>query len=137
MLPSTAIVTPENFKYYRYFADIERDLVQNSIDTVLVMFYGVLTYLWGMMDNPIKDAKRLECFNLLVAWHMASNYPEYLIGMMSNPLLPIEEKKIKSIKLKFHKLVRQENGLDMLQSNPFGVQALTMIMAAPETFIWR
>jgi len=130
-------ITPETFKYTFCFAGLDRQDIQDAIDTMDVEYWGVRHYLWSMMDEPMRTAKRDLCFNRLVAWYLTAMHPEALVGMVSNPLLPLKSKKIKNISLEFNQYSRQNNALSILESNPFGMLALQDMQSAPEPFTWK
>jgi hypothetical protein len=118
------------------FEDLDEHQIDEALSQVRIMFYGVNT-LWRMSSIPfeIGEAKRELLYQWLAAWYLAQQYPESVTGMPSNPM-PLESKKIKNVSLKFASISRQ-GAMQSLTNNPFGIMALEMIQAAPETFLWQ
>jgi hypothetical protein len=125
------------FNLGRYFEGLEFNQIQEAIDDVYVWLYGAIETSYEIMEPKIRDAKREQIWQYATAWKLANDYPENVIGMMQNPMMPISSKKIKNISLTFKDVVRQQGGLEILQNNPFGMQALVRILAAPENYMFR
>lgn len=108
------------------------DLIDEAIEAVYDMYTGINT-LWDMQTAQVWFDKTRRCFLFLTAWYIADMYPRYVSGVPTMGGLPIKEKSIGGIKLKFDgsdTMSSNSNYLDMLKgllSNPFGKQAYMMI----------
>lgn len=108
------------------------DLIDEAIEAVYDMYTGINT-LWDMQTAQVWFDKTRRCFLFLTAWYIADMYPRYVSGVPTMGGLPIKEKSIGGIKLKFDgsdTMSNNSNYLDMLKgllSNPFGKQAYMMI----------
>jgi len=73
---------------------------------------------------------------LMVAWYLADMNPKSVTGVITNGGLPLNSKSIggiKGVSLTFRQFDVQP-GMEMLTTNTFGSQALTLMMGAPERF---
>lgn len=122
---------PSDFVYTANFPTLTSDQIQSGIDAVETMYYGT-TQLWAIMPDPVRTNKRTLIENLLVAWWLANMFPGDVIGIMADGGMPLSSKSIGGVSL----TKMQIDGLDpvmaVLQSNTFGLQALSMIRTAPE-----
>jgi len=118
-------------KFHTSITDMD---VEMAIQFVETTFSGVAT-LWGVCSPEEAKAKRTLCYNYLVAWQLASLYPTKVQGAVSSPGVPLSSKKIENVELRFATTARQGGILAMLETNVFGIMALQLIQAAPETFM--
>lgn len=106
-------------------------LIDDAIDAVYDMFSGVNT-LWNLSDAQTWFNKTRRCYLNLTAWYIADMYPKYVAGTPVMGGIPIKEKKIGGVDIKFNTdTINMNKGyLDLLKgllSNPFGKMAYTMI----------
>jgi hypothetical protein len=120
------------------FTDPKKDpIIESTINTVYAIFSGVNT-LWSMAEIHEWYDKATECYKLLTAWYIADMYPRFAVGIQSTGGMPIVEKKIGDLVIKYadqSRLSSTDAVLAMLRSNPFGGKAFMMIMGAPKR--WR
>lgn len=116
------------------FQGVEPSDIERASDAARTVFYGVST-LWGVLPRDVAEQKRELCYQYLTAWQLAMWYPTKVSGVANNGGLPLQSKSIKDIALVFKDMARQGGSLEELQTNPFGVQALSMIQSAPENFM--
>lgn len=107
------------------------DFIDECIDAVYDMFSGVAT-LWDMADKQTWFDKTRRCYMYLTAWYIGDMYPRYVAGTAVMGGIPIKEKKIGGVDIKFATDAYNNNKgyLDLLKgllSNPFGKMAYTMI----------
>jgi hypothetical protein len=106
---------------------VEFDLTYTEITT---MFSGVET-LWSTLSSEDAEKKRALCYNYLVGWQLADMYPDKVIGIQANGGMPLTSKSIGGTSVSFKDFATQD-GLKMLESNVFGLKALSMINGCPE-----
>jgi hypothetical protein len=123
-----------DFMFGDNFEELESGEIERAGEAVRVLFYGVST-LWSMLPRAIAERKRELCYQYLTAWQLAMWYPERVLGVANNGGLPLQSKSVKNIALTFKDMTRQAGSLEELQTNSFGVQALSMIQSAPENFM--
>ena len=101
-------------------------LFQSSYD----IFTGIAT-LWNKHDAQTYFDKTRRCYLYLTAWYIADMYPKYVAGVTVMGAVPLKEKKIGGVDLKFDTEYltggKGQNLLKGLLSNPFGKMAYTMI----------
>lgn len=120
------------------FTDPSKDpIIEDAINAVYDIFSGVNT-LWDMADLGEWYDKAVRCYKLLAAWYIADMYPRLAIGIQGTGGMPILEKKIGDLTIKYadtSRLGSTDAVLEMLKSNPFGSKAYFMIKGAPKR--WR
>lgn len=125
----------EDFTFKDKFVDLTDLQFSQALQMVNAEFSGVYT-LWSILPPTERRAKRELCINYLLAWKLASMYPEQALGVSGTGGLPLSSKKAGPIFIKYKNLVRQEDSiLSMLTTNQYGVEALTMIQSAPEMYM--
>ena len=125
----------EDFTFKDKFVDLTDLQFSQALQMVNAEFSGVYT-LWSILPPDERRAKRELCINYLLAWKLASMYPEQALGVSGTGGLPLSSKKAGPIFIKYKNLVRQEDSiLSMLTTNQYGVEALTMIQSAPEMYM--
>jgi len=120
------------------------DLIADAIDTVYAMFPGVAT-MWDMhRKKQIWFDKTVLCYRLLTCWYITDRYPELSTSYTSLNGVPLEQKKVDGVALKFQReLGKFASPQDMLnpmialRSNDFGRKALIMIQTAPRRALLR
>ena len=106
-----------------------------ALQIINAEFSGVYT-LWSFLPPDESTAKRKLCVNYLIAWKLASMYPESALNVSGTGGLPISSKKAGPIFIKYRELLRQEDSvLSMLTTNQYSIEALTMIQSAPEMYM--
>lgn len=114
------------------------DMVLNdAIQSVYDMFTGVNT-LWKIADKNEWYDKAQRCYLLLAAWYIADLYPRYAVGVHSTGGMPILEKKIGDVMIKYvdsSRLGSTDAVLESLKSNRYGAKAYIMIKGAPGRFL--
>lgn len=119
----------------RFLSSLSDDMISQALRVVNAQFSGVYS-LWSILPPDEARAKRELCINYLVGWQLAYNYPSYAINVQGVGAIPLSSKKIGPISLTYRNMLRQAGGaLDMLTTNEFGIEALSMIQTAPENFI--
>jgi len=125
--------------------DAEYDgVITDAIDTVYTMFPGV-GKAWDLHRNKqVWFDKTVLCYRLLVCWYITDRYPELSNNYASLNGVPLEQKKIDGVALKFQReLARfsspQDNLNPMLglRSNDFGRKASMMLQTAPRRALLR
>lgn len=107
-------------------------IIDNAIDSVYDMYSGVAT-LWDKSEKQVYFDKTRRCYLYLTAWYIADMHPKYVSGVATMGGIPIAEKTIGGVKLKFNNnatMSDNKNYLDLLKgllSNPFGKMAYMMI----------
>ena len=125
----------DDFKFRDRFIDLTEMQFTQALQIINAEFSGVYT-LWSILPPDEAHAKRELCINYLLAWKLASMYPEQALGVSGTGGLPLSSKKAGPIFIKYKNLVRQEDSiLSMLTTNQYGVEALTMIQSAPEMYM--
>lgn len=105
-------------------------IIDTSIEAVYDIFTGVAT-LWNLHDKQTWFDKTRRCYLYLTAWYIADNFPKYVSGVAVMGALPLKEKKIGGVDVKFDTdYLNYGKGINLLQgllSNPFGKSAYMMI----------
>jgi hypothetical protein len=128
------MITAADFAYWKNFdlTEVKDADVSAAILTVNAQWTGALSF-WAALSAEIRAAKRLALENLLVAWHLANFFPGAVRGVMASGGMPVSSKSIGGTSLSFD-LAQVQDSLKVLNSNTFGIQALQMILSAPERF---
>lgn len=105
-------------------------IIDNAIEAVYDMFTGVAT-LWNLQSSQTWFDKTRRCYLYLTAWYIADMYPKYVAGVTVMGAVPLKEKKIGGVDLKFDtEFMSSGKGSNLLKgllSNPFGKMAYMMI----------
>lgn len=127
-----------DFMFSDKFVELTDAQLGTALQIVNAQFSGVYT-LWALLPPPERDAKRRLCINYLLAWQLATLYPDQAILSAGTGGMPLKSKKIDGISLTFRDTVRSSGSgvLDMLTTNEWGLQALMMIQSAPDNYILR
>ncbi len=106
------------------------NIIDSAIDAVYDIFTGVAT-LWNLQDKQTWFDKTRRCYLYLTAWYIADMFPKYVAGVTVMGAIPLKEKKIGGIDIKFDtEFLGTGSGQSLLKgllSNPFGKMAYTMI----------
>ena len=106
------------------------NIIDSAIDAVYDMFTGVST-LWNLHDSQTYFDKTRRCYLYLTAWYIADMYPKLVAGVTVMGAIPLKEKKIGGVDVKFDtEFLSSGKGQNLLRgllSNPFGKMAYTMI----------
>ena len=138
-----ARITKEDFKYsmlaaFPRFTDAKNDgIIDDAIGAVYDIFSGVNT-LWEGRNTAEWYQKSSRCYTLLTAWYIADLYPRLAVGIQSTGGIPMLEKKIGDVTIKYAdttKLGSTDSVLEMLKSNPYGSKAYLMIKGAPKRWL--
>lgn len=129
------LVELNDFKFRDKFIDLTDMQFQQALQMINAEFSGVYT-LWSFLPPDVARAKRELCVNYLLAWKLATMYPESALDVSGTGGIPLSSKKAGPIFIKYKELVRQEDSiLSMLTTNQYGIEALTMIQSAPEMYM--
>ena len=105
-------------------------IIDTAIDAVYDIFSGVTT-LWNLQDKQTWFDKTRRCYLYLTAWYIGDMFPKYVAGVTVMGAVPLREKKIGGVDLKFDteflSTGKGQNLLKGLLSNPFGKMAYMMI----------
>ena len=124
-----------DFKFRDKFLNLSEEQFQQALQIVNAQFSGVYS-LWSFLPPEDARAKRELCINYLMAWQLATLYPDSTVGIAGTGGMPISSKKAGPIFIKYKNMVRQEDStLAMLTTNQYGIQALTLIQSAPENYM--
>lgn len=106
------------------------NIIDSAIESVYDIYTGVAT-LWNLQDRQTWFDKTRRCYLYLTAWYIADMYPKYVAGVTVMGAVPLKEKKIGGVDVKFDtEFLSSGRGLDVLKgllSNPFGKMAYMMI----------
>ena len=119
------------FAYRSNFPDITDTQIELAYTIVSTQWSGVAT-MWSGENNA--EAKRIICYDLLVAWWLANKNPGKVEGAIANGAMPLSSKSINGVSLSYLGFENVQDALKPLLSNQFGIDALTMILASPERF---
>lgn len=131
------MIKVEDFRFrHRFTSDITDLMLEQAIQVVNAQFSGVY-HLWSSLPPDVRDAKRELCISYLIAWNLATTYPDHAISVSGTGAMPIKSKKAGPVSITYRDTVRQGGGtiLDSLTVNEFGMQALLMIQTAPENYM--
>ena len=125
-----------DFKFADRFTNLTDSLLSQAIQIVNAQFSGVYG-LWHFLPPLERQAKRELCINYLIAWWLTNSYPDLAIDVGNSGAIPLKSKHIQKVTLSYRDMVRQSGSgiLDMLTTNEFGIQALSMIQSAPEMYM--
>ena len=128
----------EDFMFSEKFLGLTEVQLGKALQIVNAQFSGVYT-LWAFLPPTERDAKRRLCINYLLAWQLATMYPDQAIVSSGTGGMPLKGKKIDGITLQYKDMVKASGSgvLDMLTTNEWGLEALVMIQSAPENYILR
>lgn len=128
----------EDFMFSDKFVDLTDSQLGKALQIVNAQFSGVYT-LWALLPPQEREAKRKLCINYLLAWQLATLYPDQAILGSGSGGMPLKSKKIDYISLQYRDVVRASGSgvLDMLTTNEWGMQALMLIQSAPENYMLR
>jgi hypothetical protein len=116
------------------------DILQDAIDTVYTMFTGINT-LWDIQPVDIWYDKSRTCYRLLTAWYVADQYPSLVAGVPVMGAIPLKAKRIDGVRIDFADTYGEnsanEDLLESLKSNPWGIKARMMIKAAAKRAVLR
>lgn len=125
----------DEFIFLDKFDDLTPQLFNSTLQIIEAQFSGVDS-LWSCLPPSEANSKRKLCFNYLIAWKLAVMYPDMTIGLNGTGNMPLSSKKVGPIFIKYKDVVRQSNSmLELLTTNQYGLEALTLIQAAPENFM--
>ena len=125
----------ETFRFKDRFVGLSDSQFMTALQAVNAQFSGVYS-LWSFLPPDDAHAKRELCISYLIAWKLVQLYPETAVGVAGTGGMPIGSKKAGPIFIKYKNMVRQEDSvLAMLTTNQYGIEALTMIQSAPETYM--
>lgn len=120
------------------FTDPKKDpIIEDAINAVYDIFYGVNT-LWSMAEVSEWYDKAVRCYKLLTAWYIADMYPRFALGIQGTGGMPILEKKLGDLTIRYADPSRfgsTDAVLEALRSNPFGSKAYLMIKGAPKRWL--
>lgn len=106
------------------------NIIDGAIESVYDIYTGVAT-LWNLQDRQTWFDKTRRCYLYLTAWYIADMYPKYVAGVTVMGAVPLKEKKIGGVDIKFDTEYltggKGQNLLKGLLSNPFGKMAYMMI----------
>ena len=106
------------------------NIIDGAIESVYDIFTGVAT-LWNLQDKQTWFDKTRRCYLYLTAWYIADMFPKYVAGVTVMGAVPLKEKKIGGVDIKFDtEFLSSGRGLDVLKgllSNPFGKMSYMMI----------
>lgn len=126
-------MTVSSFMFRRYFSSkVTDENIEEAIQVINVSWHGIST-LWSTLADVDRDNKINLCYNYLVAWWLADAFPSYVTGIFTTGGVPLKEKKIGSVDLRFKDSTAQ-SGLAQLETNYFGLRAEALIKSAPETY---
>lgn len=115
-------------------------IIDSAIEAAYDMFTGVAT-LWNKHDAQTYFDKTRRCYLYLTAWYIADMYPKYVAGVPVMGAVPLKEKKIGGVDLKFDtdflNSGKGQNLLRGLLSNPFGKMAYMMIETCSKRIMLR
>lgn len=125
-----------DFKFKDRFVDLTDTQLAQALQIINAQFSGVYS-LWRLLPPKDAQAKRELCINYLIAWKLTDMYPDSAIDTAGSGAMPLSMKKVGPITIKYKGIVRQGDSgiLEMLTTNEFGLNALSMIQSAPEMYM--
>ena len=126
-------VTALTFAYSAQFTN----LPDGALDATIAEVYAEWSRtqeLWAGLDATLRDAKRDQVMQYLIAWKLSDLYPESVNGIASNGGMPLAAKDVGGTVLKMLPVKHQE-GMYLLFTNTFGLRAYQMLISAPERFL--
>jgi hypothetical protein len=129
-------MTHANFPFIANFpslvgTDGSAPLIDAACATVETEWSGIFE-LYQTVANGMAKQQTLEGY--LVGWWLADMYPAKVVGISGDGGMPLTGKSIGEVSISRKDLEAQPS-LKQLESNAFGVKALSMIMSAPERFL--
>lgn len=126
----------DNFRFKDKFVGLTDAQVTEALQIVNAQFSGVYT-LWSFLPPSESRAKRELCINYLVAWQLVQLHPDSAVDVSGTGGLPIKHKKAGPVSISYRDTVRQSGSglLEMLTTNSYGIQALSLIQSAPEMYM--
>lgn len=126
-------MTVESFMFRSKFKEsLQDEDISLAIQCIEADWSGVSS-LWSMLSESQRNAKINLCMNYLVAWWLADTFPILVIGVYTTGGVPLLEKDIGGVRLKFRDLAVQEP-YSKLKSNYFGLRALDLLLSVPENY---
>lgn len=135
MIPRSDFITFNDFSFRDKFIGLTEAQFNEALQIINAQFSGVYT-LWSVLTPADALSKRRLCINYLVAWKLTDMYPEAAVDVIGTGGMPISMKKAGPMMVKFNTTVRQGSALAFLETNMYGINALSMIQSAPETNMW-
>lgn len=106
--------------------------VQLAIDCINTDWSGVPS-LWRVLPKTQRENKINLTLNYLTAWWLADAYPSLVNGVFTTGGVPLVEKEIGGVRLRFRDQDVQD-AYSKLKSNYFGLRALDLLLSAPEKY---
>lgn len=126
-------MTVESFMFRNKFKDkLTDEDIQLAINCINADWSGVTT-LWRVLPATQRENKVNLTLNYLVAWWLADAYPTLVDGVFTTGGVPLVEKEIGGVRLRFKDQKVQDN-YTKLKSNYFGLRALDLLLSAPEKY---
>lgn len=125
-------MTRQEFTYAENFPTLLDEEIDSACEIVSTMFSG-LFHCWAKLPASLRDKKRTNLLNLLVAWYLMDFYPSSAVGVSGNGGMALASKSIGGTSVSFASIDVQ-GGLEQLNSNVFGQKALLVIQGIPERF---
>jgi hypothetical protein len=123
-------MTHSNFPFSANFPNLSADTIDMACFAVEAEWAGIFT-LWGTLDQYTQTMKQLLCEAYLVGWWLENMYPTQATGIQGDGGMPLTSKTVGGVAIS-RKDLEAQPALKQLESNAFGVKALSMIMSAPE-----
>ncbi len=114
-----------------YGTDGSSPLVDTACTVIESEWVGIFQ-LFQTTPNPAAKQAILEGY--LVGWWLADMYPDKVVGISGDGGMPLTGKSIGGVSIS-RKDLEAQPALKQLESNAFGVKALSMMMSAPERFM--
>ena len=118
------------FPFGANFPSISAAAIDAACNTIETEWSGIFE-LYATTANPAGKQAILEGY--LVGWWLADMNPSSATGIGADGGMPLTGKSIGGVSLS-RKDLEAQPALKQLESNAFGVKALSMIMSAPERF---
>lgn len=126
-------MTVESFMFRNKFKDTLTDEeIQLAINCIEADWSGVST-MWRVLPAQQREMKVNLTMNYLVAWWLADYEPSLVTGVFTTGGVPLVEKEIGGVRLRFRDLEVQD-AYSKLKSNYFGLRALDILLSAPEKY---
>lgn len=124
-----------DFRFKDEFINLTEPQFAKALQITNAQFSGVYS-LWSILPPEESKAKRELCISYLLAWKLVEMYPDQALNAAGTGGMPLSSKKVGPIFIKYKSMVRQEDStLAMLTTNHYGIEALTMLQSAPETYM--
>lgn len=89
--------------------------------------------IFRALETGIRNQKQTLLMNYLTGWWLADMYPDKVVGISGDGGMPLTGKSIGGISIS-RKDLDSQPALKQLESNAFGVKALSLLASAPERF---